>query len=167
MRAHSTRRLLDIEVTEAPPLRRGVDAHAVKGVHGVGRREFHPAVGIDHDHAVAYAWGLLGPDILLGIGEIGLRHHVGQTLEHIEVGPLVHARRPLEGRQRDPQQNGDDHVSEANRDRLDRDLLPQNGVMHAAAGDLSAMEALGCQGPLRLSRWSAPPGPDQPGSAGC
>jgi hypothetical protein len=96
------RRLLDIEVAEAAALGLGVDAHAVEGVHGVGRGELHPPVGVDHHDAVAHPGRLLGADVLVGIGEGRLGHHVGQTLEDVEVRPLVHARRPLERRQRDP-----------------------------------------------------------------
>ncbi len=143
-------RLLDAEVAEAPPLGLGVDPHAVEGVHGVGRCELHPAVGVDHHDAVADPRRLLGADVLVGEGEGRLGHHVGQALEDVEVGPLVHGRRTLERRQRHPQQDGDDPALEADRDVLDRDRLAQDRVVDAAAHDLARVQALCDQGPLGL-----------------
>ena len=107
-------------------------------------------VGVDHDDAVADPGRLLGADVLVGEGEGRLGHHVGQALEHVEVRPLVHARRPLERRQRDPEQGPDDPAVEADRDVLHRDQLAQDRVVDAAAHDLARVQALGHQRPLRL-----------------
>ena len=63
------RRLLDVEIAEATTLGGGVDTHAVEGVHGVGRGELHPPVGVDDHHTVAHPGRLLGPHVLVGVGE--------------------------------------------------------------------------------------------------
>ena len=143
-------RLLDVEITEAPPLGLGVDPHAVECVDGVGRRELDPPVGVDHDDAVTDPRRLFGADVLVGEREGRLRHHVGQALEHVEVGPLVHARRPLERGQRDAEEGRDHPAFVADRDVLHRDQLAQNRVVDAAAHDLARVQALGHQRPLRL-----------------
>ena len=62
-RPHGERRpheaLVEPELAEAQPLGVGVDADAVQGRHGVRRRVLDAPGGVEQDHAVADARGLL------------------------------------------------------------------------------------------------------------
>src|SRR3974390_3093646 len=67
--------------------------------------------------------GLLGAHVLVGERKCGLRHHLGQPFEHIEVSPLEHADRVAAGTGAHPEQHGDHPALTAHRDVLHRHLL--------------------------------------------
>ena len=66
----------------------GVEAHAVEGVGGVGRRVADPSGLVDEDHAVTDPRGLLGGHLFAREREGRLGQHDGEAVEDVAVGAL-------------------------------------------------------------------------------
>ena len=139
-----------------------------KRVDRVRRGELDPAVGVDHDHAVADLRRLLGAASSSGNGNAVRGHHVGKTFEDIQIGPLEHAASGPEWRQRRPAAAPPRCAR-----RSARGCSPPAPARPGPGGGCSPRTIppecrhFGHERPLRLVDDLARPGPDPPAWAGC